>query len=37
VWWQPSKGDPYRRFTADDAAELTAEFTRHARTQFLPR
>ncbi len=37
VWWQPERGDPYRRFTLDDARELEAEFDHHGRTQLLPR
>jgi fatty-acyl-CoA synthase len=31
VWWQPSPGDPYRRFTADDASALVTEFAEHGR------
>jgi fatty-acyl-CoA synthase len=37
IWWQPRRGEPYRRFTDTDAAGLAAEFTEHGRSQLLPR
>jgi fatty-acyl-CoA synthase len=35
VWWQPAKGDPYRRMTADDVAALAREFEARGRTAAL--
>jgi fatty-acyl-CoA synthase len=35
VWWQRSKGDPYRRMTADGVAELAREFEERGRTAAL--
>ncbi len=37
VWWQPDRGHAYRQFTGADATALTAEFTEHGRSEFLPR
>lgn len=37
VWWQDGRGEPYRRFTEDDARGLRAEFAAHGRSQLLPR
>lgn len=36
VWWQPARGEDYRRFTAADAAALHDEFVHHGRETFLP-
>ena len=37
VWWQPRRGEPYRRFTEADAAALAAEFDEHGRAHLLAR
>ncbi len=36
VWWQPERGQPYRRFDSADVDALTADFVRHDRAHFLP-
>jgi fatty-acyl-CoA synthase len=35
VWWRPGRGSAYRRFTADDAAELRERFRRSHRESVL--
>jgi fatty-acyl-CoA synthase len=35
VWWRPARASPYRRFTADDAAELRERFRRSHRESAL--
>jgi fatty-acyl-CoA synthase len=37
VWWRPARAEPYRRFTADDAAALAAAFAAHGRAHLVPR
>ena len=37
IWWQPRRGEPYRRFTDSDATELANEFAEHGRANFLAR
>lgn len=36
VWWQPARGRPYVRFSADDAAELASQFESHGRSNLHP-
>jgi fatty-acyl-CoA synthase len=35
VWWRPTKGEPYRRLTADDAAALRQAFADNGRLALL--
>lgn len=35
IWWRPPGSDSYRRFTADDADALRAEFAAHGRLALL--
>jgi hypothetical protein len=35
VWWQPEKGDPYRRLDRADAAALRAQFETRGRAAVL--
>jgi fatty-acyl-CoA synthase len=35
VWWKPGRNEPYRRLTADDAAELRAQFAARGREHLL--
>jgi fatty-acyl-CoA synthase len=35
VWWQPAKGDPYRRLTAEHVTALAREFEERGRTAAL--
>jgi fatty-acyl-CoA synthase len=37
VYWQPGRGEPYRRLTGDDRAELRREFSAHGRINLLDR
>jgi fatty-acyl-CoA synthase len=37
IWWQPTRGAAYQRFTPDDATRLSTEFVEHGRAEFLPR
>jgi fatty-acyl-CoA synthase len=36
VWWQPERGDPYRRLTPDDVDALAAELERNGRAALAP-
>jgi fatty-acyl-CoA synthase len=36
VWWTPARGEPYRRFTRDDAHQWRAQFAAHNREGLLP-
>jgi fatty-acyl-CoA synthase len=36
VWWQPARGEPYRRLTPDDCEQLANAFEQHGRHDLLP-
>jgi len=36
VWWKPARDEPYRRFAAEDASALRAQFATHGRAHLLP-
>jgi fatty-acyl-CoA synthase len=36
VWWRPGRGEPYRRFTTEDASAMQAELAANDRSHLLP-